>query len=61
MSEPSLQITTITRLDEDAYKQLVKSIGVRLAPPETDLQAAYQLGVQAVLEKLRQGFVIGGY
>lgn len=61
MSEPSPQISTITRLDEEAYKQLVRAVGIRLAPPETALQAAYQLGVQAVLEKLRQGFVIGGY
>lgn len=49
------------RLTQDVYKQLERDL-LRLAvgPTTTELQAGYQLGVAAVLEKLRNGIVIGG-
>lgn len=61
MTKPN-EVKTVARLDAEAYQALVKNF----PPPTvttatTDLQAGFQLGVQAVLEKLRHGFVIGGY
>lgn len=58
-------MTTLTReiqrLDSDSYAALASKFGPPLVTDKTtDLQAGYQLGVQAVLEALRQGFVIGG-
>ena len=49
------------RLTQEVYKQLERDL-LRLAvgPTTTELQAGYQLGVAAVLEKLRNGIVIGG-
>lgn len=51
----------ILRLDGDSYAALAAKFGPPLVTDKTsDLQAGFQLGVQAVLEALRQGFVIGG-
>jgi len=51
---------TIVRLDPTQYRQMEKA----LPPPSvtnatTELMAGYQLGVQAVLKTLREGFTIG--
>jgi len=50
----------VVRLTPDQYRVLERS----LPPPAvtnntTDLMAGYQLGVQAVLKSLREGFTIG--
>ncbi|CAB3697865.1 hypothetical protein LMG3458_02487 [Achromobacter deleyi] len=49
------------RLDEDAYKELLKNLGGAALPAvtsqTTELQAGEQIGVQRVLRVLRDGFV----
>lgn len=50
----------MARLDESQYKALEKSLGYNIAPC-TNEQAHFLLGVQYVMEKLRKGFVVGGY
>ena len=55
------QEVVMARLDEQQYKALVSAVGYRMAVPATDLEASFQLGVQYVLEKVRTGFVVGGY
>jgi len=51
---------TTVRLDTTQYRQLER----QLPPPSvtnstSDLMAGYQLGVQAVLKLLREGYSIG--
>jgi len=51
---------TIARLDPTQYQALEK----QLPPPvvtnaTTELMAGYQLGVQAVLKTLREGYTVG--
>lgn len=59
--KPETKITEIARLGSDEYAALAAQFPPLLVVSNTtDLQAGYLLGVQAVLEKLRQGFVIGG-
>lgn len=50
---------TLYRLDSDQYKELVRQLPKPI-PSEntTDIQAGYLLGIQHVLDKLREGFVI---
>ena len=51
---------TVIRLDQEAYTQLSKQLGgIGVGQDTTPLQAGYMLGVQEVLRKLREGFVIG--
>lgn len=52
-------VTVMTRLDGNVYAQLVK----QLPPPQvteatTAHHAGYLLGIQLVLSKLREGYVI---
>jgi histidinol phosphatase-like enzyme len=48
------------RLSQAAYKQLEDSLqGPQVGDKTTDLQAGFQLGIQHVLAKLRNGFVVG--
>jgi hypothetical protein len=50
----------IARLDQETYLLLEKKFSRPVvAQDTTQLQAAYQLGVQAVLQELRNGFTIG--
>jgi len=51
---------TLVRLDPTQYQQLER----HLPPPSvtnstSDLMAGYQLGVQAVLKLLREGYTVG--
>lgn len=48
----------ITRLHQDVYKSLEKQLP-KISAPATELEAGYLLGIQLVLGKLREGFVIG--
>lgn len=51
----------VLRLDRDTYAALAAQFGAPIVTDKTtEIQAGYQLGVQAVLTALRQGFVIGG-
>jgi hypothetical protein len=58
MSEP---IQLVIRLAPEAYTQLLTQLQAKGKPTMTKepLEAAYMLGMQHVLEKLREGFVIG--
>lgn len=59
-AQPKPQIQTYTRLTREVYEDLEKKVGrVMVNRETTDLQAGYQLGVQAVLQMLREGYVVG--
>lgn len=48
------------RLSAESYEQLVKQLpGIAVSNETSALQAGYQLGMQLVLKKLREGFVVG--
>ena len=48
------------RLNEDQYTALERQFQEpSVGDKTTDIQAGFQLGVQAVLKKLRIGYVIG--
>lgn len=50
----------IARMDYDTYSKLAASLPrPTVTDKTTDIQAGFQLGVAAVLERLREGFVIG--
>ena len=53
--------TSVHRLTPEAYQQLCSQLQAKGVPvmPSDPLQAAYLLGMQHVLQKLREGFVIG--
>ena len=54
-----MQVQTV-RLSAEQYEILVKTVpGISVGKDTTDLQAGTRLGVQLVLQKLREGFVIG--
>jgi len=60
MNEHTTVPATFVRLDADQYRQLER----QLPPPSvtnstSDLMAGYQLGVQAVLKALREGYTVG--
>lgn len=49
----------IIRLESDQYRELARKFPTPFVNNETTAhQAGYQLGVQAVLQALREGFVI---
>lgn len=56
-------MTDVTRLTKEQYDKLVKDIGSVAVPfsgsQTTEQQAGFMLGVQFVLLKLREGFVVG--
>lgn len=55
---PAAPVGEISRLSPQAYQSLLKVLpGPAL--PKTDLEAGYLLGIQRVLQSLREGFVIG--
>lgn len=54
---PDVREVEVMRLMPEVYAQLVKSLPGP-ACPKTDLEAGYILGVQAALQKLREGFVV---
>ena len=56
----TITTTENQRLAPEAYAALCKQLPVIAVNNETGvLQAGFQLGVQAVLQKLREGFVVG--
>lgn len=55
---PKTETVVIHRLSPEAYRDLEKQLAPICAPNSAEL-AAYQLGIQAVLQKLRTGFVVG--
>lgn len=56
--KPTTEITH--RLSEEAYGQLTKGMpGIAVTNETTERQMGFQLGIQYVLQKLREGFVIG--
>lgn len=57
--EPEPKVTEVVILNKDIYKKLEEQLPAP-APTgtTTDIQAGYLLGVQYVLKKLREGFVI---
>ena len=60
MSDNQVAPQQLARLDHETYRALAAGFpAVHVSTTTTDLQAGFQLGVQAVLEKLREGFVIG--
>ena len=57
---PTIVTTEKQRLAPEAYAALCKTLpGIAVNNETGTLQAGYQLGVQAVLQKLREGFVVG--
>jgi hypothetical protein len=46
------------RLSQESMGELRRQLPP-ITTPEDGVQAAYQLGIQLVLQKLQQGFVIG--
>lgn len=57
--EPEPKVTEVVVLNKDIYRKLED----QLAAPSpsgttTDIQAGFLLGIQHVLKKLREGFVI---
>lgn len=56
--KPENQITH--RLSEEAYGHLTKGMpGIAVTNETTERQMGFQLGIQYVLQKLREGFVVG--
>lgn len=61
MTTPTLPTREVMRLDSTTYAALAAKFGEPIVTDKTsEIQAGFQLGVQAVLSALRQGFVIGG-
>lgn len=53
------QKTTVVRLSPEVYEALVKTLPpVYVSNETTAHQAGYQLGIQLVLSKLREGYVV---
>jgi hypothetical protein len=55
----SKQVTQYGVLTQAVYASLAANFPIVVNRETTDIQAGYHLGVQAVLQKLREGFVIG--
>ena len=52
---------TVLRLDQQAYRDLEKQLPQPVVGQNDNPQSsAYRLGIQHVLQKLRDGFVTGG-
>ncbi len=54
-----VEVQSFHRLNKDQYDQLVKGLP-RLGTPNDAIQAGMLVGIQLVLEKLRDGFVVEG-
>lgn len=52
------KVVTVVRLDYKVYEQLEKSLPSPV-PGIHPEQTGFALGIQAVLKKLREGFVVG--
>jgi hypothetical protein len=49
---------TYAILTNEVYQKLASSFPILVNRETTEIMSGYQLGVQAVLQKLREGFVI---
>jgi hypothetical protein len=58
MQKPE-QTTQYAVLTQAVYEHLSKQFPILVNRETTDIMAGYNLGVQAVLQKLREGYVIG--
>lgn len=57
--EPEPKVTEVVILNKDIYKKLEEQLPAPSpSGTTTDIQAGFLLGVQHVLKKLREGFVI---
>ncbi len=60
ITETKLVDTPVVRMEFEVYKHLERQCSNMLVTSTTsDIEAGYKLGVATVLEKLRQGYVIG--
>jgi hypothetical protein len=60
MTKPQTTTTNYARLTPNVYADLERKVGMILVNRETtEHMAGYQLGVQAVLKLLREGYVVG--
>jgi len=48
---------TLTRIKQDVYEALASRL-MKPTCPKTELEAAYSLGIQHVLEQIREGWVV---
>lgn len=59
MSNPKPDTEVVIRLQQDVYKQLEDSLPAPVVSANTtDQQVSFALGIQYVLKKLREGFVV---
>jgi Cu/Ag efflux pump CusA len=59
MANPKPNEEVIIRLQPDVYKQLEDSLPAPvISTTTTDQQVSFALGIQYVLKKLREGFVV---
>lgn len=57
--EPKPTITEIHRLSRPVYEDLEKKFSKLIVTSQTTAhEAGYQLGVQAILQELRRGYVV---
>lgn len=56
--QPTSAVREFSRMSQQAYQAFAKTLPPP-ACPDTDLKAGFLLGIQFVLQKLREGFVIG--
>lgn len=55
-----MAVIEVIRLSPDQYAQLEKAaVSPVVTTATTELLAGYQLGVQAILKMLRDGYVVG--
>lgn len=47
-----------TRISPEVYKALVKTLPINLGAPRTELEAAFQVGIEAVLSRIRDGWLV---
>ncbi len=57
--DPNIQPEVYHRLDSDQYAKLAKALPQLAVTNDTSAhQAGFQLGIQLVLQKLREGWVV---
>lgn len=56
-SEPSVNIVTKVRIEQNVFDALAKELP-KPCVPKSELEAGVLLGVQMVLERIRQGWVV---
>jgi hypothetical protein len=60
MTDPVKNTKVLARMDRTTYEQFEKQCEPPLVNKDmSPCEVAYRLGIQAVLKKLREGFVVG--